>query len=181
LTTFHTEDNIGGLVRLLNMNIEAFLISSTVVCVLAQRLLRHVCPACAEPYLPTSLDMSRLGYSGNDLIGAEFKIGRGCRECRFTGYKGRTGVFELLVMNEMVKDAILNKRSSYEIRRISIETSGLLNLLKDGLTLSPLPPTKGQDESREEQSTRLKRSGSMQTGIDWKNSGRIIRDSSDCC
>lgn len=133
LTTFHTEDSIGGLVRLLNMNIEAFLISSTVVCVLAQRLLRHVCPACAEPYLPTSLDMSRLGYAGNDLIGAEFRIGRGCRDCRFTGYKGRVGVFELLVMNEMVKDAILNKKSSYEIRRISIETSGLMTLLEDGL------------------------------------------------
>ena len=133
LTTFHTEDSIGGLVRLLNMNIEAFLISSTVVCVLAQRLLRHVCPVCAEPYLPTSLDMSRLGYSGNDLVGAEFKVGRGCRECRFTGYRGRIGVFELLVMNEMVKDAILNKKSSYEIRRISIETSGLVTLLEDGL------------------------------------------------
>ena len=133
LTTFHTEDSIGGLVRLLNMNIEAFLISSTVVCVLAQRLLRHVCPSCAESYPPTSLDLSRLGYSANDLIGAEFKIGRGCRECRFTGYRGRLGVFELLVMNEMVKDAILNKKSSYEIRRISIETSGLMTLLEDGL------------------------------------------------
>lgn len=133
LTTFHTEDSIGGLVRLLNMNIEAFLISSTVVCVVAQRLLRHVCPACAEPYVPTSIEMSRIGYTGNDLIGAEFKIGRGCRECRFTGYRGRVGIFELLVMNEMVKDAILTKKSSYEIRRISIETSGLVTLLEDGL------------------------------------------------
>jgi type IV pilus assembly protein PilB len=133
LTTFHTEDSIGGLVRLLNMNIEAFLISSTVVCVVAQRLLRHVCPACAEPYVPTSIEMSRIGYSGNDLIGAEFRIGRGCRECRFSGYRGRVGIFELLVMNEMVKDAILTKKSSYEIRRISIETSGLVTLLEDGL------------------------------------------------
>jgi type IV pilus assembly protein PilB len=133
LTTFHTEDSIGGLVRLLNMNIEAFLISSTVVCVVAQRLLRHVCPACAEPYIPTSIEMSRIGYSGNDLIGAEFRIGRGCKECRFTGYRGRVGIFELLVMNEMVKDAILTKKSSYEIRRISIETSGLVTLLEDGL------------------------------------------------
>jgi type IV pilus assembly protein PilB len=133
LTTFHTEDSIGGLVRLLNMNIEAFLISSTVVCVVAQRLLRQVCPVCAELYMPTSLELSRLGYTGNDLLGAEFKTGRGCKDCRFTGYKGRVGVFELLVMNEMVKDAILNKKSSYEIRRVSIETSGLVTLLEDGL------------------------------------------------
>jgi type IV pilus assembly protein PilB len=133
LTTFHTEDSIGGLIRLMNMEIEAFLISSTVVCVVAQRLLRRVCSECAEPYIPTPLDLSRLNVSANDLVGAEFKIGRGCKACRFSGYRGRVGVFELLVMNEMVKNAILNKKSSYEIRKISIETSGMVTLIEDGL------------------------------------------------
>ncbi len=133
LTTFHTEDSIGGLIRLMNMEIEAFLISSTVVCVVAQRLLRRICPECSEPYIPTPLDLSRLNVTVNDLVGAEFKIGRGCKACRFTGYNGRVGVFELLVMNEMVKNAILNKRSSYDIRKISIETSGMVTLLEDGL------------------------------------------------
>ncbi|MDD2542677.1 MAG: GspE/PulE family protein, partial [Desulfuromonadaceae bacterium] len=133
LTTFHTEDSIGGLIRLMNMEIEAFLISSTVVCVVAQRLLRRVCPDCAEPYIPTPLDLSRLNVSANDLVGAEFRIGRGCKACRFSGYRGRVGVFELLVMNEMVKNAILNKKSSYDIRKISIETSGMVTLLEDGL------------------------------------------------
>jgi type IV pilus assembly protein PilB len=133
LTTFHTEDSIGGLIRLMNMEIEAFLISSTVVCVVAQRLLRRVCPDCAEPYVPTPLDLSRLNVTANDLVGAEFKLGRGCKSCRFSGYRGRVGVFELLVMNEMVKNAILNNKSSYEIRKISIETSGMVTLLEDGL------------------------------------------------
>jgi type IV pilus assembly protein PilB len=133
LTTFHTEDSIGGLIRLMNMEIEAFLISSTVVCVVAQRLLRRVCPDCAEPYIPTPLDLSRLNVSANDLVGAHFKLGRGCKACRFSGYRGRVGVFELLVMNELVKDAILNKKSSYEIRKISIETSGMVTLIEDGL------------------------------------------------
>ena len=133
LTTFHTEDSIGGLIRLMNMEIEAFLISSTVVCVVAQRLLRRVCPDCAEPYIPTPLDLSRLNVSTIDLVGAEFKMGRGCKACRFTGYRGRVGVFELLVMNEMVKNAILNNKSSYEIRKISIETSGMVTLIEDGL------------------------------------------------
>jgi len=133
LTTFHTEDSIGGLIRLMNMEIEAFLISSTVVCVVAQRLLRRVCPECAEPYIPTPLDLSRLNVTANDLVGAEFKIGRGCKACRFSGYKGRVGVFELLVMNEMVKNAILTNKSSYDIRKISIETSGMVTLLEDGL------------------------------------------------
>jgi type IV pilus assembly protein PilB len=133
LTTFHTEDSIGGLVRLMNMEIEAFLISSTVVCVVAQRLLRRICTDCSEPYIPTPMDLSRLGVSANDLVGAEFRIGRGCKNCRFTGYKGRTGIFELLVMNEMVKNAILSNKSSYDIRRISIETSGMVTLVEDGI------------------------------------------------
>ena len=133
LTTFHTEDSIGGLIRLLNMNIEAFLISSTVVCIVAQRLLRKVCPECAEPYTPTPLDLNRLGISAADLQGANFRLGRGCKSCRFSGYKGRVAVFELLVMNEMVKDAILDHKSSYEIRKISVETSGMVTLMEDGL------------------------------------------------
>lgn len=133
LTTFHTEDSIGGLLRLLNMNIEAFLISSTVLSVMAQRLLRRVCPSCQEPYIPTAAELRRLGVSPADLRGGAFMNGTGCASCRFTGYKGRVGVFELLVLNELVKDAILNHRTSYEIRRISIESSGLVTLLEDGL------------------------------------------------
>lgn len=133
LTTFHTEDSIGGLIRLMNMEIEAFLISSTVVCVVAQRLLRLVCNHCAEPYLPTPLEISRLGYTATDLAGAEFRLGRGCKECRFTGFRGRMAIFELLVLNEPVKDAILGNRSSAEIRRLSMETSGLVTLFEDGL------------------------------------------------
>lgn len=133
LTTFHTEDSIGGLIRLLNMNIEAFLISSTVVCIVAQRLLRRVCPDCSEPYTPTPLDLSRLGVSSSEMSGAEFRIGRGCKNCRFSGYRGRVAVFELLVMNEMVKNAILEHKSSYEIRKISVETSGMVTLMEDGI------------------------------------------------
>ena len=133
LTTFHTEDSIGGLIRLMNMNIEAFLISSTVVCIVAQRLLRKVCPECAELYTPTPLDLTRLGLSANDLQGAEFKLGRGCKNCRFSGYRGRVAIFELLVMNEMVKNAILDHKSSYEIRKISVDTSGMVTLMEDGL------------------------------------------------
>lgn len=133
LTTFHTEDSIGGLIRLMNMNIEAFLISSTVVCIVAQRLLRKICPECAEPYTPTPLDLTRLGLSANDLQGAEFKLGRGCKNCRFSGYRGRVAIFELLVMNEMVKNAILDHKSSYEIRKISVDTSGMVTLMEDGL------------------------------------------------
>jgi type IV pilus assembly protein PilB len=148
LTTFHTEDSIGGLVRLLNMNIEAFLISSTVVCVVAQRLLRRVCADCAEPYTPKPVELHRLSYGSNDVRGATFRMGRGCSACHYTGYKGRVGVFELLVLNEIVKDAILGKKTSYEIRRVSTETSGLITLLEDGLTKAALGETSLQEVLR---------------------------------
>jgi type IV pilus assembly protein PilB len=117
----------------MNMDIETFVISSTVVSVLAQRLLRHVCRHCAEPYRANAHELQRLGCSQADLAGARFLSGRGCGECHYTGYAGRVGVFELLVLNETVRDAILNKKTSSEIRRISMESSGLVTLLEDGL------------------------------------------------
>jgi len=133
LSTFHTEDSIGGLIRLLNMDIAPFLISSTIVSVLAQRLLRRVCGSCAAEVSPTPIQLQRLGVSATDLQGARFMKGRGCSDCKQTGYKGRVGVFELLVLNELVRDAILEQKTSYEIRQISIEHSGLITLLEDGL------------------------------------------------
>lgn len=133
LSTFHTEDSIGGLIRLLNMDIAPFLVSSTVVSVLAQRLLRRVCKHCAVPAELTPAQLQRLGWSMEDKAGGEFVKGRGCSECRQSGYKGRIGVFELLVLDPLVRDAILEHRTSHEIRTIGIEHSGLITLLEDGL------------------------------------------------
>lgn len=133
LTTFHTEDSIGGLIRLLNMDIAPFLVSSTVVSVLAQRLLRRICPHCAVDIKLTPMQMQRLRCTVNDLQGATFKKGRGCKMCKQSGYRGRIGVFELLVLDEPVRTAILDRRTSYEIRAISINQSGLVALLEDGL------------------------------------------------
>ena len=133
LTTFHTEDTIGGLLRLMNMNIEAFLISSTVVCVIAQRLLRKVCQVCAHPCEPDVVDLQVLGSSMASLSGARFAQGAGCEQCHFTGYRGRVAVYEALVLSEAVREAILERKTSAQIRRISVETSGLVTLLEDGI------------------------------------------------
>jgi type IV pilus assembly protein PilB len=133
LTTFHTEDSIGGLVRLLNLDIEAFLISSTVVCVVAQRLLRRVCSSCGAPHQPRAEELQRLGMDPKDLIGAEFRKGAGCAKCRHTGYKGRVAIFEMLVLDEMVRNAILARQMSQEIRMIAMESNGLTTLLEDGI------------------------------------------------
>jgi type IV pilus assembly protein PilB len=134
LTTFHTEDSIGGLIRLLNMNIEAFLISSTVVSVIAQRLVRRVCPGCAEPHVLTPAELARLGYQPADAAGLTFARGRGCPACHHIGYRGRLAVFEVLVLNELVRDALLSRKSAFEIRRVCLGASGLVTLLEDGIT-----------------------------------------------
>ncbi len=133
LTTFHTEDSIGGLIRLLNMEIEAFLISSTVVSVLAQRLLRRVCLNCAIPAKADAAALQRLGYAQTDLAEGRFMMGLGCPKCNHTGYSGRVAVFELLVLDELVRTAILERKTSHDIRKISIEKSGLVTLLEDGI------------------------------------------------
>ncbi|MBU2500297.1 Flp pilus assembly complex ATPase component TadA, partial [bacterium] len=133
LTTFHTEDSIGGLLRLLHMDIDAFLISSTVVSIVAQRLLRRVCPSCRTDHVLTPDEIRRLGYDPKDVRRLVFARGTGCQDCRFLGYKGRVAVFELLILNEQVKDALIQRRASYDIRRISIETTGLVSLLEDGI------------------------------------------------
>lgn len=133
LTTFHTEDSIGGLIRLLNMNIEAFLISSTVVSVVAQRLVRRVCPHCAEKHVLTPNELARLGYQPAEAAGLTFARGTGCAACRHIGYKGRVAVFEVLVLNETVRDALLSRKTAYEIRRVCVEASGLVTLIEDGI------------------------------------------------
>lgn len=133
LTTFHTEDSIGGLIRLMNMDIEAFLISSTVVSVVAQRLLRRVCPDCAQPYRPTPGELQAMGYTQTMVQGATFRKGAGCPNCRYTGYRGRVAVFELLILDEMVRNAILERKTSFDIRKISMEHCGLVTLFEEGV------------------------------------------------
>jgi type IV pilus assembly protein PilB len=133
LTTFHAEDSIGGLLRLLSMNLEPFLISSTVTGIVAQRLIRRVCPHCSEDYPLNTREIRRLGYEPRDALGLTFKSGRGCVQCHFRGYSGRVAVFEVLVLNEIIKDAIIARKTSYEIRRLSLESTGLVTLLEDAI------------------------------------------------
>ncbi|MGD9825709.1 GspE/PulE family protein [Desulfobacter sp.] len=141
LTSFHTEDSISGLIRLMNMNIEAFLISSTVVCVLSQRLLRKVCTSCGRPHQPSPSELKLLNFIPQDIAKYEFKKGEGCRVCNYTGYKGRVAVFEMLVLNEHVREAILSHKSTFEIRKISMETTNLVTLMEDALAKAAVGTT----------------------------------------
>lgn len=133
LTTFHTEDSIGALVRLLNMHIEPFLVSSTVVCVLAQRLLRRVCKDCAAPYHPDMTELRRLGTSHSEMAEARFLKGKGCKKCKHTGYRGRVAIIEMLIPEETIREAVLAKKTTHELRQIGLEHAGLITLFEDGL------------------------------------------------
>lgn len=133
LTTFHTEDSIGALLRLMNMQIEPFLIASTIASVLAQRLVRRVCGECASERDVDARLLQLVGWTRGDCRDAAFRRGTGCEHCQFTGYKGRVAVFESLLPSEAVRDAITNGESSSKIRELSLESTGMLTLLEDGL------------------------------------------------
>ncbi|MCC6144309.1 MAG: Flp pilus assembly complex ATPase component TadA [Candidatus Hydrogenedentes bacterium] len=133
-STFHTEDTIGGLLRLIDMEIETFLISSTVISVLAQRLLRRICSQCSTPYMPSAREALLLGISMQEIREFDYKKGRGCSHCMYTGYRGRIGAYELLILNDAVKEAILQKKPAHVIRQLSIDTTGLVSMREDAIS-----------------------------------------------
>ena len=131
LSTVHTNDAAGAITRFIDMGIEPFLISSVMLVSFAQRLVRMVCPYCKEPYNPPPKGLEAMGITAQDIQGANFQRGKGCYQCKNTGYKGRTGLFEVLVNDEMVQDMILRKMPSQEITRATVEAGKLRTLRKD--------------------------------------------------
>jgi type IV pilus assembly protein PilB len=115
LSTLHTNDSAGAITRFIDMGVEPFLVSSTMVVSFAQRLVRMVCTNCKEPFQPSKEALKVWGLKNTD--GASFTQGKGCFNCMHTGYKGRTGVYEVLIIDDMVKDLILKRASAHEINR----------------------------------------------------------------
>jgi type IV pilus assembly protein PilB len=129
LTTLHTNDAAGAVTRLLDMGIEPFLVSSVLLVSFAQRLVRTVCPNCRESYEPPRAVLEQWGLDG--VEGAHFQRGKGCVHCMNTGYRGRTGVFEVLLIDEMVQDMIVKRRSAQEIMRAAHQAGRLKTLKQD--------------------------------------------------
>jgi type IV pilus assembly protein PilB len=116
-STLHTNDAPGALVRLANMGVEPFLISSSVVGVVGQRLVREVCNDCKEHYTPTPEVLAEIKNNGNSLpAGTKLVRGAGCRECNQIGYRGRTGVFEIMPMTDALRELVLQRQSAVAIR-----------------------------------------------------------------
>lgn len=137
LSTLHTNTAVGSITRLRDMGVEPFLLSSSLVAVLAQRLVRVLCSVCREAYKPTTLEKQKLGINTTEDI--DFYHAVGCPACSNQGYKGRTGVFELLIVNNEIRKMIHNDVSEQIIEQEarkktqSIQADGARLILK-GIT-----------------------------------------------
>lgn len=129
-STLHTNDAPGAVTRLIDMGLEPFLASSSLIGVLAQRLVRKICPDCKEKYTPSKEALADIGLSGEDKL--EFYRGKGCDKCMSTGYKGRISIYELMIPDDRIRNAIVAKVSSDDIRKLSVN-SGMVTLMQDGI------------------------------------------------
>lgn len=132
LSTLHTNDAPGAVTRLVDMGVEPFLISSTLMGVLGQRLVRRICRDCRTPFEPTESQLSILNLSPHDLGEKTFYYGRGCGTCHDSGYKGRKGIFELLVISDPIRNLINERAPTVVLRQKAIEL-GMVSLREDGL------------------------------------------------
>ncbi len=130
-STLHTNDAPGAITRLIDMGVEPFLINSTLEAVLAQRLVRVICKNCREDYIPQEAIIKELGFE-EKLIGKKFYRGKGCNLCNNTGFKGQTGIFELLVLNDELRAMIIEKVQTANLRKRA-SRYGMRTLREEGL------------------------------------------------
>ena len=130
-STLHTNDAAGAISRLLDMGVESFLLSSTLLGILAQRLVRIICRDCKEEIRPDARLIDSLQLDARETRDMQFYEGRGCETCRFTGFRGRTGIFEYIAIDEDFRNMINKRASSNQIRALSL-TKGYSTLRRDG-------------------------------------------------
>ncbi|MBM3891709.1 MAG: type II/IV secretion system protein, partial [Verrucomicrobia bacterium] len=130
--TLHTNDAPSGFTRLIDMGIEPFLITSSVDAIIAQRLVRTLCPTCKVEDRPTEEMMDRLGVLGEQFKHTKFYRGVGCEQCRRTGYKGRTAIYEIMLMSEPIRPLVVDRRPATELKKAAME-HGMKTLRDDGL------------------------------------------------
>ncbi len=131
LSTLHTNDAPSAMTRLIDIGVKPFLVSSSIQGIMAQRLVRVICPACKEPYQPPNDELMEIGLSQEDVAGLKFYRGKGCSECNQLGYRGRQGIFEVLVVSDPIRNLVLKRASSTEIRE-KARSLGMRTLREDG-------------------------------------------------
>lgn len=131
-STLHTNDAPSAVTRLIDIGVQPFLVASSLIAVLAQRLVRLVCPKCKEPDQPTDAEIKAAGLTPDQLKTATFMRGRGCSHCNHTGYRGRQGIFELMRLNAAIRELTFKRESTQAIRR-QARLMGMKTLLDDGI------------------------------------------------
>ncbi len=131
-STLHTNDSSSAITRLVDLGIEPFLISSSVLAVVAQRLVRVLCNECKEPYIPERESLERLGLVPENLGDTVFYRARSCEKCFQSGYRGRVGIYEILVLNEKLQNMVLKTFDSHQLKREAV-ASGMTTLYEDGI------------------------------------------------
>jgi len=130
-STLHTNDSASAVTRLIDMGIEPFLVTSSVIGILAQRLVRVICNDCKEEYAPDEESLKNIGITPEMVTGKKIYRGKGCPSCLNTGYKGRTGVFELMFLDDTIKNLILKTSDANAIKRKAVH-QGMTTLRQDG-------------------------------------------------
>jgi type II secretion system protein E len=131
-STLHTNDAVSSITRLLDIGIEPYLVSGTLRAVIAQRLVRKICPHCKVEYQPEQrlLDLAGINQASEKIV---FYKGQGCRECNETGFSGRIGIYELLIVNEAISKSISNKSSAQELKSLALKNN-MISLKADGIS-----------------------------------------------
>jgi type IV pilus assembly protein PilB len=131
-STLHTNDAPGAITRMIDMGVPAYLVASSVIAVLAQRLVRVNCTKCKQPYQPLDTQIEAAGITPEMLQGATFMKGRGCGHCTKSGYKGRLGIFELMIMTNKIREMAFQGAATQEIRRAAV-SQGMRIMFDDGI------------------------------------------------
>jgi type IV pilus assembly protein PilB len=131
-STLHTNDAPGAITRMIDMGVPAYLVASSVIAVLAQRLVRVNCPKCKQPFQPLDTQLELAGVTPEMMKGATFMKGRGCAHCQKSGYKGRLGIFELMVMNSKIRELAFQGAPTTKIRQAAV-SQGMSVMFHDGV------------------------------------------------
>ena len=135
LSTLHTNDAPSALTRLVDMGIEPYLLTSSIVAALAQRLVRKLCPDCKKLYVPTDEELKELGVKREDLVDGKLYHKVGCEKCFFSGYKGRHGIYELMTVSPSIKAQLLTSADAMQIQKVAL-SEGMLSLRSQGARLA---------------------------------------------
>jgi len=131
-STLHTNDSAGAVSRLLDLGVEPYLVSSSLIAIIAQRLVRRVCPDCKRPMTPAPHELRDLGFeSPEQYQDVQFFVGEGCSRCFQTGYRGRTGIYEVMLINEAIQEMIYRQETAGQIKRLAVQ-AGMQTLRMDG-------------------------------------------------